>query len=190
MRLWWVRHGPTHARAMVGWTDVPADLSDTARLARLRAALPVGAPVLTSDLSRAVSTADALDLGGQRLPADPRLREMHFGAWEGRTADDVTAETPDLLRVFYDRPGAVRAPGGEGWDVMAARVAAAVDDVAALGLADLVIVAHMGPILSQWAAARGLPPVQAFGQRIDNLSLTVIAQDAGAREVRMVNHCP
>ena len=34
-RLWWVRHGPTHAKAMVGWRDLPADLSDTAALARL-----------------------------------------------------------------------------------------------------------------------------------------------------------
>jgi broad specificity phosphatase PhoE len=73
---------------------------------------------------------------------------------------------------------------------MAARVAAAVTDAAALGLADLVVVAHMGPILSQWAAARGLAPVQAFGQRIENLSLTVIEHGLGAREVRMVNHCP
>jgi broad specificity phosphatase PhoE len=190
MRLWWVRHGPTHARTMIGWTDAPADLSDTARLARLRAALPLGAPVLTSDLLRAVATADALDLGGPRLTADPRLREMHFGAWEGRTADDVSAEAPDLLRAFYDRPGAVRAPGGEGWDDMAARVAAAVQDAGRLRLADLVIVAHMGPILSQWAVARGLAPVQAFAQRIDNLSLTVIAHGPGARAVRMVNHCP
>lgn len=190
MRLWWVRHGPTHARAMVGWTDVPADLSDTARLARLRAALPIGAPVLTSDLVRAVATADALDLGGPRLPADPRLREMHFGAWEGRTADEVGAEAPDLLRDFYDRPGPVRAPGGEGWDDMAARVAAAVGDAAALGLAELVIVAHMGPILSQWAAARGLTPVQAFGQRIEPLSLTVIAHGRGGPDVQTVNHRP
>jgi alpha-ribazole phosphatase len=39
-RLWLVRHGPTHARTMVGWTDLPADLSDVAALARLSAHLP------------------------------------------------------------------------------------------------------------------------------------------------------
>ena len=33
--IWWVRHGPTHRKEMVGWSDVPADLSDTAALARL-----------------------------------------------------------------------------------------------------------------------------------------------------------
>ena len=25
MRLWWVRHGPTHEKAFCGWRAVPAD---------------------------------------------------------------------------------------------------------------------------------------------------------------------
>ena len=39
-RLFLVRHGPTHAKTMVGWSDLPADLSDTAALARLSDHLP------------------------------------------------------------------------------------------------------------------------------------------------------
>lgn len=175
---------------MVGWTDLPADLSDTARLARLRAALPLGAPVLTSDLSRAVATADALDLAGPRLPTDHRLRELHFGAWEGRTADEVEAEAPGVLRDFYDRPGTTRAPGGEGWHDLSARVEAAVTEALGHGVADLVVVAHMGPILSEWARAAGLEPVAAFAQRIDNLSLTVIEHGAGGVRGLRVNHRP
>ena len=57
--LWMVRHGPTHAKAMIGWTDLPADLSDTDAIARLRTELP-DAPIVSSDLIRAVATADAL----------------------------------------------------------------------------------------------------------------------------------
>ena len=64
-RFWLVRHGPTHAKSMVGWTDLAADLSDTAALARLNAHLPPDAPVISSDLSRAITTADAL--GPQQL---------------------------------------------------------------------------------------------------------------------------
>ena len=30
-----IRHGPTHAKGMVGWSDLAADLSDTQALARL-----------------------------------------------------------------------------------------------------------------------------------------------------------
>ncbi|KKL74425.1 hypothetical protein LCGC14_2065050, partial [marine sediment metagenome] len=39
-RLWWVRHGPTGATGMLGWGDLPADLSDKAALGRLAAHLP------------------------------------------------------------------------------------------------------------------------------------------------------
>ena len=60
-RIFWVRHGPTHAKAMVGWTDLPADLSDAARLARLTDHLPSDALVISSDLSRAAATADVID---------------------------------------------------------------------------------------------------------------------------------
>ncbi|MDZ4137070.1 MAG: histidine phosphatase family protein, partial [Paracoccaceae bacterium] len=49
-RFHWVRHGPTHAKAMIGWTDLPADLSDHPAIARLTAFLPDAAGVVSSDL--------------------------------------------------------------------------------------------------------------------------------------------
>ena len=63
-RFWWVRHGPTHRKDMIGWTDVAADLSDVDRLSRLAAYLPAKAPVICSDLLRCRATADAL-IGGR-----------------------------------------------------------------------------------------------------------------------------
>lgn len=64
---WWVRHGPTHAKGMVGWRDLPADLSDQAALARLSTYLPQQALVVSSDLIRSVATADAIQGARQRL---------------------------------------------------------------------------------------------------------------------------
>ena len=85
MTTWhWVRHGPTHEKNFVGWRDVPADLSDAPRLARLNLHLPDDALLISSDLIRAVHTADALALPTRRrLPHEPDLRELHFGAWDG-----------------------------------------------------------------------------------------------------------
>ena len=79
-RFWWVRHGPTHAKTMVGWQDAPADLSDQRALARLSEYLPQEAVVISSDLIRASATADAIESRRKRLPHDPALREIHFGA--------------------------------------------------------------------------------------------------------------
>lgn len=170
-RLWLVRHGPTHAKAMVGWTDLPADLSDRRALARLRALLP-DAPVVTSDLRRAVETGDAL-APRTRLPPLPALRELHFGAWEGLTWDEAAQADPALARSLLDHPGEVRPPGGESWNAMERRVNHALDRLAA-SFAQVIVVAHFGPITAAVARAAGLSPVRAMGLRIAPLSVSEI----------------
>lgn len=172
-RMHLIRHAPTHAKTMVGWSDLPADCSDRAAFARLSAALPVGAMAVTSDLARAMATADALGLT-PRLPPHPGLREMHFGVWELRSFAEIEAEDPDRLRAFWETPGEVAPPGGESWNALTARVRATLDGLLAQGTGDLIVVSHFGPILAMWAEAAGLTPDQAFAQRIDNLSLTEI----------------
>ncbi|WP_371156399.1 histidine phosphatase family protein [Jannaschia sp. 2305UL9-9] len=183
-RLWLIRHGPTHARRMVGWTDLPADLSDTPAIERLSAALP-HAPVVSSDLIRATATADAIQGTRPRLPHSPALREFHYGEWENQAFDAI--DSPDL-RAYFDDPGARRAPGGESWDDVAARVHGAVGSMA--GGTDLIVVAHMGVILTLWARARGIPPYDALAQRIDNLSLTRIDWSDGRLSAVDANRCP
>lgn len=189
-RWWWVRHGPTHQRAFTGWRDVPADLSDRATLARLDAALPRGALVVSSDLVRATATADALAGGRERLPHEAGLREFDFGAWDGLEFAEVAARDPDLSRRYWETPGTVAPPGGESWNDAAARVAAC---VAALSAAhpgrEIVAVAHIGVILTQLAAAHGVTPAEAIGQQIEPLSLTCIALGPPAR-VETINHRP
>jgi alpha-ribazole phosphatase len=181
MTLYLVRHGPTHATAMVGWTDLPADLSDTAALSRLRAALPP-VRIVSSDLSRAIATADALATG-PRLPHDPDLREIHFGAWEGLTFDAAEARDPGLIRAFWETPGGVTAPSGESWNAMALRVGRALDRLADQ---DTVIVAHFGPILAAIGWATGAAPYDLLAHRIDNLSLTVVEPGRAT----LINHRP
>lgn len=184
--LWWVRHGPTHASTMVGWTDLPADLSDLAALARLEAMLPPAAPVISSDLARAVATADALAGARPRLPHDADLREIDFGTWENRSHDEVSAEDPLAARRFWECPGDACPPGGESWDRLRTRVDAAADRLCALG-GDVIVVAHFGPILTQYQRAAGLATTQAFAQPLAPLSLSRFRRGAGWR-AELVNH--
>lgn len=174
---------------MVGWTDLPADLSDSAALDRLSRHLPVDAPVVSSDLSRARATADAITGARRRLPDVPDLREMHFGAWENRTFNDVQSTDPDRILAFWSDPGPIAAPGGESWNDIAARVGDAADALARTG-GDVIVVAHFGAILTQVARARGQRPKDALGQYIDNLSVTRIRFDGTAWHAGKVNHRP
>ncbi len=189
-RLHLVRHGPTHAKAMVGWSDLPADLTDTAAIARLSAHLPATATVVSSDLSRAAATADAIQGARRRLPHRPDLREINFGTWELRRFKDIEAEDPTRARAYWETPGDVRPPGGESWHEVCARVDAAIDALIAEHAGDLIVVAHFGVILTQVQRALSLAPDQAFGHRIDNLSVTEIACGPDGWDVGLINHLP
>ena len=184
-RIWLVRHGPTHAKGMVGWTDLPADLSDAAALARLNAHLPQ-VPVISSDLSRAITTADALTARA-RLPHDRDWRELHFGAWEMRSHAEIEAEAPDHIRAFWDTPGDISPPGGESWNALTFRVDGALQRLA--HLPEVIVVAHFGVIVAAIQRAGGLTPTQAFAHRIDNLSVTCLEFGPLPR-IHSINHIP
>lgn len=174
-RFFLLRHGPTHAKSMVGWSDLPADLSDAAALARIETHIPQDAVIISSDLSRAKDTAHAVQGKRDRLPHDPRLREMHFGAWELRTWNELEQETPEHLRAFWETPGDVRPPNGESWHDLCARVNEAFDDLATQYHGrNIVVVGHFGQILTQIQRAARLTAEEALSHRIDNLSVTEI----------------
>ena len=191
MTVWhWVRHGPTHEKAFVGWRDVPADLSDVAQIGRLNSVLPQEALLVSSDLIRASATADAVALGRERLPNDPGLREFNFGDWDGLTFDVVAERDPELSRLYWEEPGDVAPPGGESWNAAAARIARVVDGMnAAHPDREIIAVAHIGVILSQVALALTGSATQALSHKIDNLSVTTLRFE-GAWSVERINHVP
>lgn len=187
---WWVRHGPTHAKNMVGWRDLPADLSNKAALERLSDFLPDQAAVVSSDLSRAVSTADAVTGTRHRLPHQQSLREFNFGDWDGLHWDEVATRDPALSRAFWEDPGDHQAPNGESWNQLAGRVSGTVDRINTHGDRHVIAVAHFGTILTQIARAGGMTPYAALGHKIDNLSVTRLDWDGRLWSIHSINHLP
>lgn len=194
MTTWhWVRHGPTHEKAFVGWRDVPADLSDRALINRVRDHLPESALMVSSDLVRSVTTADVLSGDGHtRLPHDPALREIDFGVWDGMRFDAVAARDPELSRAFWEQPGEIRAPDGESWNQTMARVSAAVDRMnVAYPDSHIIAVAHFGVILTQVQRALRVSAYEAMSHKIDNISVTTLHhKGADAWDVTHINHLP
>ena len=188
-RFFWVRHGPTHAKAMVGWTDLPADLSDTALLGRVQDHLPDNALIISSDLVRAVDTATAITGDRHRLPHDPALREINFGAWEMKRYHEI--DDQDHARAYWEHPGDIHPPQGESWNQVRARVDGAVDRLLAQYPGrDFVAVAHFGVILTQVQKALNIPATRAFSHKIDNLSVTEIRLSDGQWQAASINHLP
>ena len=190
-RLWWLRHGPTHERAFLGWRDVPADLADVAAIDRLQRFLPHPAIVVSSDLLRARQTADAIAGPRRRLPDHTGLREFNFGAWDGLGFSEVAERDPETSRAFWETPGAIAPPGGESWDQVSTRVAETVSQIcAAHGASDVILVAHMGVIMTQIARCAGQDTPSALGHRIDPLSVTRIDASASGFVLAGVNQQP
>lgn len=184
-----VRHGPTHAKTMVGWSDLPADLSDTAFLGRLSAHLPEDGVVISSDLQRCVATADAIQGARQRLPHDPQLREINFGDWELKSFTEIEAKDPERIRAYWETPGDVRPPNGESWHDVSARASEAIDRLITEHKGGkLIAVVHFGVILTQVQRALRVTTTEVFSHRIDNLSVTSLQVADTGWEAQRINH--
>jgi broad specificity phosphatase PhoE len=189
--LWLVRHGPTHEKAFVGWRDVPADLSDTRLIQQVDDHLPKDALVISSDLRRAHDTATVIGGARKRLPSCSTLREINFGAWDGLTFDAVAARDPVLSRRYWEEPGDLQAPDGESWNQAAARFGTKIDAIIEeQAPAHLIVVAHMGVIMTQIQRASGSTAYAAMGHHIDNLSTTDMRWDGTRWHMGTINHIP
>ena len=188
-RWWWVRHGPTHQKNFTGWRDVDVDLSDTAKIARLNDHLPDGAVLVSSDLKRAVKTADALGGSHSRLPHASDMREFNFGLWDGLHFEEVAKRDPELSRAYWENPGDVAPPEGESWNDAAGRLNRFVDQMndAHWGR-DIIAVAHFGAILTQVQRGLGVSAYEALSHEIENLSVTQMTWDGQDWSVQAINH--
>lgn len=90
------------------------------------------------------------------LRIDDRLREMDFGAWDGRTAAEIMQTDADALARFWQDPWNHEPTGGETLMQMHKRVLKAWQDVVAERRSTLMVT-HAGPIRIILCHVRGLP---------------------------------
>ncbi|MFI0796429.1 MULTISPECIES: histidine phosphatase family protein [Micromonospora] len=143
------RHGNTDWNAtdrVQGQTDVPLnDLGreQAATAAQLLAALRPDA-IVASDLSRAADTAAALAaLTGLPVRADARLRERHFGRWQGLARTEAAERYPDEYsrwRAGDPDPGA----DIESLDDLGKRIGTALQGAADVAPGGTIVVATHG----------------------------------------------
>ncbi|MEN1985759.1 histidine phosphatase family protein [Paenibacillus hubeiensis] len=124
--LWLVRHGTTAwntEKRYLGHTDIGLLPEAEQELASLREHL-VGIEwrsVHSSDLLRCRQTLEwVAPLHAGQAHMDSRLREIHFGEWEGRTYEELKHLA--RYREWIDSPQTVTPPGGEPWSSFAARI--------------------------------------------------------------------
>ncbi len=136
-----------------GSTDVP--LSEAGCRALTGRALPApcrGMRAVSSPLRRCRETAARLGLADIAL--EPRIVEMHWGAWEGRTLAELRAELGKTMRENESRGLDFTPDGGESPRQVLARVRGWLADIAAQGEPTLAVT-HKGVIRVIMAQAYG-----------------------------------
>lgn len=159
--LW--RHGNTDWNAQQrtqGQLDVGLNDVGRAQAAAAAAVLATRGPqlLLTSDLGRAAQTAAALtEVTGLVAERDVRLRERHFGAWQGLTSAEVRERFPDS----YARWRAADPDPGDGIEALpdlGKRVSETIRQAAERAPGGTVVLAaHGGAIKYGVAALLGWP---------------------------------
>ena len=185
-RWWLVRHAPVvgHDGRIYGSNDVPADVSDTATFRKLADSLPEDGLLVSSHLSRAKRTAEALVDGGLRVAGhivEKDLGEQDFGDWQGRTWDDISAEEEAVgAHKFWTAPASHAPPGGESFHSVIDRVAGVVERLTKhYSGRDIVAVIHGGSIRAALAHALNIDPEIALGFATENLSTTRLDHVSG-----------
>jgi alpha-ribazole phosphatase len=180
--LWLIRHAPVAGpRGVIHGPDAPADISDVASFAALKARLPANALAVCSPARRTLETARALGLDPSEEVA---FAEQDFGAWTGRRHDDLALEFGEAYRDFWSVPASNRPPGGESFIDQIGRTALG---LASLPAGDVVLVVHSGTIRAALAIALDLAPERGLRFVIDPLSLTRIDRLAKGWRVVAVN---
>lgn len=199
-RLLLVRHGQTvwHAEnRYAGISDVALTqdgLRQAEELARWVAERSRAAPVhavVSSPLERARLTArPAARALGLTPTVVEGLREADFGWGEGRTIAEMTADDADLVAAFQQDAEAGAFPGSEPPTAVAARVCAALREVAAAHEGRTVlVVAHNTAFRIALCALLGIPVgrYRHVLPRLENAAVTEIEVAGACTALRSLN---
>lgn len=160
-----LRHGQTDYNAegrLQGQVDIPLNTVGTSQAQTAAKVLARFHPstVYSSDLVRARDTAQALaDRVNLPVVLDERLRERHFGAWEGLTRDEIRDGWPDQFDIWrsWGNPTGI---GAETRREVGQRVLGAVTEIAEATPEHhtIVVVTHGAAIAAVITAMLGHDP--------------------------------
>jgi alpha-ribazole phosphatase len=189
LELWLVRHGETpwnsEGRAL-GQSDPPLSelgVRQAELLARRLGAVAFD-EVYASDLTRARYTA-RLALPASEIRLEPRLREIHFGSWEGKRWGSLQGEDKRALQAWRKDPYRERAPGGESYEDLLGRVSAWLAELPASGR--VAAFAHGGTIRCALYHFTGLPESAAWRFQVGTGSVTRLLLSEGGTVLQAVN---
>jgi broad specificity phosphatase PhoE len=176
-RLYLIRHGEVEGSdgKAVGHLDLPLSPYGTKRIEALTASWRGPAPdrLFTSDLRRAAESAQILAAHFGVAPiAEPRLREISFGAWEGLSWDEIHRRDGRHLAAWGERWWELAPPGGETFNDLLRRVLTWFNELEEGEV--VAAVAHGGSLRALFTALLDLPREEIFNLRLDHSHVSAL----------------
>jgi len=160
-----IRHGETDGQSSIryyGATDV--DLSDAGRVQMRRAGVALRNHAIdlwvASSLQRSWKGAQLVS-GGQKVLLEASFREIDFGHWEGKTAEEIKASDPVRYEDWQAGAEGFEYPNGELREAFRARVAEGLVRLGASGARSAACVLHKGVIREIVRTLTGSAPDRA-----------------------------
>jgi broad specificity phosphatase PhoE len=183
--IYFIRHGETdwnRDRRYQGQMDIPLNATGRGQAARngrvLAATLgarAAGLDYVASPLERARETMQivrvGLDLPPDAYRTDDRLKEVHYGHWEGQLQDELRTRDPEGFAARDLNAWGLVPRGGESYEVMSRRVAGWLTEVTR----DTVVVAHGGTMRALRGLVVDIPPAQVPSLPVPQDQILVIS---------------
>jgi len=214
-RFYLVRHAQTawnNDNRIQGHSDLPLNPEGEEQAKRLGSLFATRhlAGIFTSHLQRNQQTAQHIAAGnghpfdsaqdgraersrthghGVRPIITQDLAEMHLGAWEGLTPEEVDAQFAGAYQQWRIRPSTVQIPGAELLEAFRQRVSQALERiVSSSGEGEYVIVSHGGVIAALLAEVLTADYDALLRRlRLDNAGVTALECGTSLRHVLWIN---
>jgi alpha-ribazole phosphatase len=130
--------------------------------------------IISSPLCRCLDFAEQLAFEKQLpLIVEADFKEIHFGDWEGKTAEQIEKIHPDALHRFYQNPLDYPLANGENLCDFQQRLEIAWKKVLENQRGkSVLIVTHAGVIRTLFCLLLKMPLQQSFSIQVDHASLT------------------
>jgi alpha-ribazole phosphatase len=196
-RCYLIRHAQTawnDENRIQGHSDVPLSPLGERQAQRLAAVFATRhvRGIFTSALQRSQQTARMIAAGnghGISPIIERELAEMHLGAWEGLTPDEVDARFHNGYQRWRACPSSVVIPEAEPLEAFRERVRRVVSKIlASVDEGEYVIVSHGGVIAALLADALGADYDTLIQRlRLDNAGITALEFGTGLPHVLWIN---
>ncbi len=145
--------------------------------------------IWASDLARAAETAHIIgEPHHVQVQTDRRLRELHFGDWEGLTYLEIRQRFPDQLAAWERNYAQFAAPGGETLADLAQRLQQFVEaGELARPMGTALLVAHRGSLRALLCVLLNVPIARQWDYRLEIASLSEVIVNKEASVLKALN---